>query len=208
MLSEREGSLNQRQELEGVSRIKVGVIGPTNIRKLNQLTGLPVRFLQERARTVGKILAETDCDLWINSDQGMLVGVARGYKESDGKKVVLLYPDKGEPWPKQHSTPYMRYADELRKEENWFWSNYNVIALPDICVCVGRSAGASSELAYIKWDHQFKRGNLKKLVAVRELLIDGILPPEIEVDIRDKVQYIDKAEDLKDFLVSFKSQHP
>lgn len=206
MSPDRNASFNQSQGLEGVSRVKVGVIGPTNIRKLNQLTQQPIGFLLERARTIGKILAEADSELWVNSDQGMLIGVTRGYKESAGKKVVLLYPDKGEPWPKQHTTPYIRYADELRKEENWFWSNYNVTALPDLCICVGRSAGTSSELAYIKWNHQFKRGNLKRLVAVRELLIDGMLPPEIEIDIKDIVQYVEKAEDLKDFLENFKGK--
>ena len=204
MSLERNVNFNQSKELEGVSRIRVGIIGPTNIRKLSQLTERPIEFLLERSRTIGKILAEVNSELWVNSDQGMLIGVVRGYKESGGKKVVLLYPGKGEPWPKQHTTPYMRYADEPRKEENWFWSNYNVTALPDLCICVGRSAGTSSELAYIKWNHQFKRGNLKKLVAVRELLIDGVLPPEIEIDIKDIVQYVEKVEDLKDFLENFK----
>lgn len=154
----------------------------------------------EKAQVIGKILAEKGCELWINSDKGMLVAVGRAYKDFDGKKLVVLYPAKGEPWPKDHSATYIRYADELRKEPNWFWSNYNVATMPDICICVGLSAGTLSELAYIKWNHQLKCGNLKKLVAVRELLREGNLPPEIEVDIRDIVQYIEKAEDFESFL--------
>jgi len=180
--------------------IKVGIIGPTNIQKLSELTRKPKDFLLEKARVVGRILAEMNCELWINSDKGMLVAVARAYKNFGGKKCVVLYPAKGEPWPKEHAMPYIKYADELRKEPDWFWSNYNVVAIPDICICVGLSAGTLSELAYIKWNHQLKCGNMKKLVAIQELLRNSKLPPEIEVDINKVIQYIEKTEDLKKFL--------
>ena len=179
---------------------KVGIIGPTNIPKLSKLMGKPQEFFLEKSKIIGKILAETDCELWVNSDKGMLVAIARAYKDFGGKKLVILYPDKGEPWPKEHSKPYIKNADEIRKELNWFWSNYNVTALPDLCICVGLSAGTLSELAYIKWNYQLKCGNLKKLIGIKELLRDGKLPAEIEVDIKDIVQYIDKTEDLEDVL--------
>ena len=163
-------------------------------------------FLLERAQLIGEILAKTNCELWVNSDKGMIVAVARAYKNAGGKKCVVLYPDKGEPWPKEHATPYIRYADELRKEQNWFWSNYNVVALPDICICVGLSAGTLSELAYIKWNHQFKCGNLKKLLAIKELLRDEIMIPEIEEDIREVIQYVKKVEDLNSFFENFRKE--
>lgn len=184
--------------------IKVGIIGPTNIPKLNKLTGKSQEFLLERARLIGKILAEADCELWVNSDKGMLVAIGRSYKDFGGKKLVVLYPDKGEPWPKEHSKPYIKNADEIRKEPNWFWSNYNVTALPDLCVCVGLSAGTLSELAYIKWNYQLKCGNLKKLIAIQELLRGNSLPLEIEDDIKPIIQYIKKTEDLKMLLDKIK----
>lgn len=184
--------------------IKVGIIGPTNIPKLSKLTDKSQDFFLEKARLVGKILAETNCELWINSDKGMLVAVGRAYKKFGGKKLVVLYPSKGEPWPKEHAKPYIKYADELRKERNWFWSNYNVIALPDLCVCVGLSTGTLSELAYIKWNHQLKCGNLKKLIGIRELLRGNKLPSEVEYDIKAIVRYVKKTEDLRDFLEKFK----
>jgi len=121
-------------------------------------------FFLEKSKVIGKILAETDCELWVNSDRGMLVAIGRAYKDFGGKKLVVLYPDKGEPWPKEHAKPYVKNTDELKKEPNWFWSNYNVTALPDLCICVGLSAGTLSELAYIKWNYQLKCGNLKKLI--------------------------------------------
>lgn len=184
--------------------IKVGIIGPTNILKLSKLTRKPKKFLLEKAQLIGKILAETNCELWINSDKGMLVAVGRAYKKFGGKKLVVLYPDKGEPWPKEHAKPYIKYANELRKESNWFWSNYNVVTLPDLCICVGLSAGTLSELAYIKWNYQLECGNLKKLIGIKELLRGGRLPPEIEEEIKGVIQYIEKTEDLKRFLGKFK----
>lgn len=183
--------------------IKVGIIGPTNILKLSKLTGKPKDFFLEKAQLIGKTLAETNCELWINSDKGMLVAIGRAYKKFGGKKVVVLYPAKGEPWPKEHAKPYIKYCDELRKERNWFWSNYNVTALPDVCICVGLSAGTLSELAYIKWNYQLKCGNLKRLIGIKELLRGGRLPPEIEVDIKEIVQYIETTENLRDFLKKF-----
>ena len=186
--------------------LRVGIIGPTNLPKLSKLTKKPIKLLLNKAQLVGRILAEEGCECWINSDKGMLVAVGREYKKSGGKKLVVLYPDKGEPWPKEHAKPYIRYADELRKERNWFWSNYNVTALPDLCICIGLCAGGLSELAYIKWNYTLKCGNLKKLIGVRELLRNGKFPPEIEADIKNIVQYIDKAEDLKKLLEKFKSK--
>lgn len=183
--------------------LKVGIIGPTNILKVSKLTGKTKEFFLEKAQLVGKILAEASCELWINSDKGMLVAIGRAYKKYGGKKCVVLYPNKAEPWPKEHATPYIKSAHELRKEPNWFWSNYNVTALPDICICVGLGAGTLSELAYIKWNHQLKCGRLKKLIAIKELLREGKLPPEIEIDIHEIVQYIERTEDLKFFLEDF-----
>jgi len=177
--------------------IKVGIIGPTNIPKLSKITKKPKSFFLEKAQIIGKILAEKNCECWINSDKGMLVAVGRAYKRFGGKKLVILYPDKGEPWPKEHTRPYIKYADELRKEKNWFWSNYNVTALPDLCICVGLGAGVLSELAYIKWNYTLKCGNLKKLIVIKELLRDGKLPLEIEADIKDIIQYVGKTENLK-----------
>ena len=180
--------------------LKVGIIGPANIPKISRLTGKPAEFFLNKGEQIGKILAETGYELWVNSDKGMLAKIARSYKKNNGKKLVILYPGKGEPWPKKHAEPYRKYADEVRKEANWFWSNYNVVSIPDLCICAGLSAGGLSELAYIKWNYSLKCGNLKKLIAVKELLRGGKLPPEIEFDIRKISIYINKTEELKQLL--------
>jgi hypothetical protein len=163
----------------------------------------PVGFFLNRAKKIGKLLAEVGCEVWVNSDKGMAESIARSYKKNGGKKLVILYPDKGVPWPNKHAKPYKKYADILRKEPDWFWTNYNVTALPDICICAGLSAGTLSELAYIKWNYQLNRGRMKKLIAIKELLRGRRLPLEIETDIKEITLYINKVEDLKPILNKF-----
>ena len=116
--------------------------------------------------------------------------------------MVVLSPANPEPWPIEHTRPYAESADHLRKEPNWFLANYNVVSLPDLCLCVGLSAGTLSELAYVKWNHQFQCGNLRRIIAIRELLRGGQLPPEIEIDIADMVTYVDQSENLLEILAN------
>lgn len=183
--------------------LKIGIIGPTNIQKLSKLTKKPVSFFIKKAREIGKVLAEFNCEVWVNSDKGMANTIALAYKNSRGRKLVILYPHRPAPWPNKHARPYKNYADKLKKEPNWFWTNYNVVAQPDLCICVGLSAGTLSELAYIKWNYQLKRGRLKKLIAIRELLRGRKLPSEIEVDIKKILVYINKTGGLMPFLEKF-----
>ncbi|MDO8436057.1 MAG: hypothetical protein Q7S82_01555 [bacterium] len=181
-------------------KLKVGIIGPTNIKKLSKLTKKPTGFFLQKTKEIGNLLAEIGCELWINSDKGMASRIGNAYKKNGGEKLVVLYPVKGEPWPNAHAKPYIKYADEIRKEPNWFWTNYNVTALPDICICVGLSAGTLSELAYIKWNYKLKRGNLKKLIAIKELLRGRKIPPEIEVEIKKILVYVDNVRELRQFF--------
>lgn len=192
--------------LKRTMSLKIGVIGPTNLEKLSEITRKPTDFYLERAKAMGKILAETDCELWVNSDKGMIFNTGKSYKENNGKKLVVVYPHKPEPWPQEHTIPYKENADVVKKMSNWFLANYSVVTDPEVCICAGLSAGTLSELAYIKWNCQFKQGNLKKLIAVRELLRDRKLPPEIELDVKDVLIYIEKIEDLKEILSRVKNE--
>ena len=183
--------------------LKIGLIGPTNIQKLSKLTKQPVSFYIKKAREIGELLAKFNCEVWVNSDKGMANIVALAYKKKGGRKLVILYPRQPIPWPNTHARPYKNYGDKLKKEPNWFWTNYNVVAQPDLCICVGLSAGTLSELAYIKWNYQLKRGKLKKLIAIKELLRERKLPPEIEVDIKKILIYINKVGNLKSILAKY-----
>lgn len=185
--------------------VKVGIIGPTNIPNLSQCIGMHEQVILEVLEEIGKTLADLNCEVWVNSDRGTLVEIAKAYKKHGGKKLVVLYPKKGEPWPKGHAEPYKEGADEIREEKNWFMCNYNVISLPDVCVCVGLSPGAFSELAYINWDQRLKCGNIKRLVGIRDLLRDGKFPIEFETELKDFIFYTNSW-GLKDFLKELKKE--
>ena len=177
-------------------RLKIGIIGPTNMEKLVWLTKKSSRFFLEKAESIGKTIAKLGHELWVNSDGGMIRYVAHSYKEHGGKRLVMLYPKKGEPWPNTHAKVYLKHADILSPQRNWFWANYGVVAIPDVCICVGLSAGTLSELAYIKWNYQFSRGNMKRLIAIQELMRGERLPLEIEVEIRHILTYLKKTSGL------------
>ena len=182
-------------------KLKVGIIGPTNMKKLSLLTGKPEEFFLKKAEMEGTILAFHECELWVNSDGGMVSSVAKAYKKAGGKSLVMLYPQKGEPWPNKHAKPYTQYADKLSYQPNWFWANYQVVSTPDVCICVGLSAGTLSELAYIKWNIQFNRGRLRKLIVLQELVRGKRIPLEIEVEVKDILLYLKSTKELKGALI-------
>ena len=183
--------------------LKVGIIGPTNMRKLVKLTGKSEQFFLKKADSVGKMLAAHRCELWVNSDGGMIREVAVAYKNAGGGRLVMLYPKKGEPWPNKHVKSHTRIANKLNRQQNWFWTNYQVVSIPELVVCVGLSAGTLSELAYIKWNRQFKRGNLKRLIVLQELVRGKRIPPEIEVEIKGILVYLKKTEELKRIISQY-----
>jgi len=186
-----------------MNRLRIGIIGPTNIKKISKLTKKSAGFFMKKAEEIGKVLAEFNCEVWANGDKGMVSTVALAYKKKGGRKLIILYPHQPSPWPNKHVRLYKKYADKLKKEKNWFWANYNVVSQPDLCICVGLSSGTLSELAYIKWNHQLKRGKLKRLIAIKELLRERKLPPEIEVDIRKILIYVNRVKDLKRILAKY-----
>lgn len=177
-------------------RLKIGIIGPTNMGKLIHLMKKSRGFFLQGAEAIGRALAQLDCELWVNSDGGMINYIARSYQRHGGKRLVMLYPKKGEPWPNTHTKVHLRHADALSPQRDWFWANYAVVTIPDVCVCVGLSAGTLSELAYMKWNCQFSQGNTKLLIAIQELIRRGRLPLEIEIEVRHILTYVKKANGL------------
>lgn len=183
--------------------MKVGLIGPTNLLNLSKYIGKPVGFLKNRSAVIGMEIAKAGAGLLINSDKGMIMNTALAYKKNGGKNLTILFPEKGEPWPNNHAKIFAKHADSLAKEGNWFWTNYNVVSLPEVCVCSGLSAGTFCELAYIKWNIQFRKGRLKKVVVIKELIRNQKLPIEFETEFKKTLVYIDKAEDLGQFFANY-----
>ena len=171
--------------------------------KLQRLTRKSLGFFLERADMIGSAIARFGCELWANSDSGMINHIARSYQKHGGTKLVMLYPKKGEPWPNAHARTLLKHADILSPQRDWFWTNYAVVTIPDVCICVGLSAGTLSELPYIKWNCQFSRGNMKRLIAIRELIRGERLPLEIEVEVRHVLSYVKKTQGLVEVFKKF-----
>ncbi|MDP4007190.1 MAG: hypothetical protein Q8P55_01155 [bacterium] len=181
--------------------MRIGVIGPTDMRQLAQFLGRSQEVLAERGALVGQILAGLGEELWVNADGGMLYAVAQSYKEHGGKKLVMLLPRRGQLWSIEHAKPFAQIADELRRPSSWIAANLEVVSTPELCVCVGLSAGTMSELSYIRWNIELGGGNLKTLVAVRELLRGGEVPPEYKSVLAPVLRYVQAVEGLREVLV-------
>lgn len=179
----------------------VGIIGPTDLRKFSFLLGKPLEFLVERAVRVGEILAENGCKLLANSEDGSMVfEVACAYKKHGGTEFILVTPRRPTPWPLAETNASRAVADSIEEFQDWYRANHAVVSRPTIVVCVGLSAGTLSELAYIKWDDQFQRGSLQKLVIIRELMREEELLPELAINIAPLVEYIGVVEELDQVL--------
>ena len=183
----------------------VGVIGPTDMSLQAQLVNSSQKVLAERGALVGRILAEAGEEVWMNADGGMLEVVAESYKQHGGKKLVMLLPsEESDDWPIQHAEPYAELADELRRPRNWRDANLEVVSEPEVCVCVGLSAGTMSELSYIRWNIELReKSNLKVLIAVRELLRGRELPPEYESVLAPVLRYVQTVEELRPVLKEY-----
>ena len=108
---------------------------------------------------------------------------------------MVLVPGRADPWPNDHAWAYTRIADRVKKLKSWYRANHVVVSEVDVCVCVGLSAGTYTELGYAKWGEEFKRGTLKRLLVVQELIRGGKLPPEFSRKFGPVLRYI-AAEEL------------
>ncbi|MBI4217427.1 MAG: hypothetical protein HY603_01370 [Parcubacteria group bacterium] len=176
--------------------MKIGVIGPTDLKTLAVNLGQSEDWVRERIDLLGKMIAEAGHELWVNPDGGVLAAVANAYKAHGGSHLVMLVPMAADPWPNDHTHIHAQIADEVRKLPSWFHANYAVVSEVDICICAGRSVGTFSELAYARWDEKFKTGVLQKLFAVRELLLEGKLPYEYSQKFGARLHYVDTIEGL------------
>ena len=106
--------------------------------------------------------------------------------------------------PIDHSKPYAKIADELRRPKDWFAATREVVSEPELCVCVGLSAGTMSELSYSRWNIELlEKRNLKVLIAVRELLRGRELPPEYESVLAPVLRYVQTVEELRPVLEEY-----
>ncbi|MBI2577694.1 MAG: hypothetical protein HYV77_02520 [Candidatus Wildermuthbacteria bacterium] len=190
----------------------VGLIGPTDIEATGRHLEVPPEFLLEHAQKVGRAIAAVtrrySIELWFNSDRGMLLEVARAFKEAirgdtTRGKLVMIAPRNPYPWPADHAWDYIGEADEVEWVSDWFQANYQVVSRPRVCVVVGLSGGTGTEIGYAGWDARFGTGNLELLVVIRELVRGGNLPPELVERIPTSMLLYAGAEEVERILLEF-----
>lgn len=184
--------------------MKVALIGPTNMQKLSTIIGKSVADVESLARDVGKVLAQSKCQLVVGFNySGMIKLVGDEYKK-DGSKLEMLYTENNADWDTDIYKKHLQDADIKTKKASWHDLLLSLVSDVDVVLCAGLSAGVLGELAYMKWNFQESKGNVKKLIGVKELLRNGEFPPEIQYDL-NKMIVISSVKELDKILKSHKS---
>lgn len=184
--------------------MKVALIGPTNIQKLSTIIGKSVADVESLARDVGKVLAQSKCQLVVGFNySGVIKLVGDGYKKHGGK-LEILYTENNADWDTVIYMKHLQEADVKTKKGSWHDLLLSLVTDVDVVLCAGLSAGALGELAYMKWNFQESKGKVKALIGVKELLRNGEFPPEIQYDL-DKIIIISSIKELDKILKSHKS---
>ena len=165
--------------------MKVSLIGPTNVEKLSKIIGKPIEEIEKIARQVGETLAKNDCELVVIFNySGLIKIVGNSYKQAGGK-LEMLYTENDYDWDTDIYMKNLDEADLKVKKPSWHDVLLGLVTDSDVVVCVGLSAGGLAELGYMKWNYQDKKGKVKKLIGVKELLRNDEFPPEISLDMKD-----------------------
>lgn len=157
----------------------VGLIGPTNLKRISEASGIPERVYRDVGFEVGSAIAHCRATLAIVPDRGIAVTGMRGYGEAQGAWTIGLVP-KGGPSDTVATANCVENAvvcDEILDGFTWHHQHAAICELSDLLVCVGLSCGTIAEIAWTKW----VRG--PRVLAMRETI--SAIPKEIlaETDI-------------------------
>jgi hypothetical protein len=162
--------------------MKISLLGPTNLKKFSKLTGLSQEQIEDYAANLGELIAKNHLQLMVFFNySGMLKLVGDSYKRHGGK-LEMIYTENDYDWETKCYVEDLRQADILTKKDSWHDMILHIVSEPDIVLCAGLSSGVFAELGYMKWNHQDKRGRVKALIGVKELLRGHAFPPELEYD--------------------------
>ncbi|MCD4694352.1 hypothetical protein K8R62_03270 [bacterium] len=165
--------------------MKISILGPTNLNKFSKITGKSSEEIENIAKSIGKIIAENNHDLVVVFGYaGMLKLVGDSYKENNGK-LEMLYTENDYDWETKIYMKYLEEADIKTKKESWHDMLLSLVKDSDLVICAGLSAGVFAELGYMEWNHQENKGNVKKLIGIKELLKNEEFPPEISLDMNN-----------------------
>jgi hypothetical protein len=185
--------------------MKVSILGPTNMKKFSKIMELPEEDIESKARVIGRILAKHDCEVYITFNyEGMAKLIGDAYKQNNGKLKMLFTKD--ESWiHTEKLLENLKEAEETIEYADWHEITAHIVSDSDVVICCGLSAGVFLELGYMKYNVQFEKGKIKSLICIPELIRDGKLPPELEVEL-DKILDVVPIADLDKFLEKMKKK--
>lgn len=192
---------------ESKNAFSVSLLGSTNLPKFSAITGLGMDKIASLAETTGKAIAKNSATLTVVFNYaGMLKLVGDAHKTAGGT-LRMLYTEKNgsDDWETSPYEPHLKEADELKNLPSWHHMLLSLVSDAGIVVCAGLSAGVFAELAYMKWNAMEKRGRVKKLIGVKELLRNGEFPPEIATDLQSLIEIV-PAEELANALALWKNR--
>ncbi|MBN9080631.1 MAG: hypothetical protein BGP04_20380 [Rhizobiales bacterium 62-17] len=167
----------------------VGLIGPTNLRRISEASGIPERTYRDLAYEAGRTIAECGAMLAVVPDRGIAVTGMRGYRDAHGPWTIGLVPDGGpsDTVATPNCVENAAACDEILDGFTWHHQHAAICELSNLLLCVGLSCGTMAEIAWTKWVHG------PRVLVLRETI--SLIPKEILAE--TDVVFIDDLKALK-----------
>lgn len=175
--------------------MKVSILGAHDISKIIRNSKISEKELEELLENLGKFFAENGDELIIIPVPGVIYKIAKAYKKYKGKKIIGLVPSKDKRYGIEHIKETIPVADEIKEIDSWYDANGEIVALGDICVCVGFSGGVMTEISFLKY-HKKYFNNKTKLI-IFENTVSKRLHKEIEEDLKKDLYYVNSFEEFE-----------
>jgi hypothetical protein len=168
----------------------IGLIGPTNLHRISQASGIPEDRYRDAAYGAGRVIARTNAILTIVPDRGVAVSGMRGYREAQGAWTVGLVPAGGpsDAVATPNCLENSAACDEVIGGFTWHHQHAFICEFSNLLICVGLSCGTIAEIAWTKW----VRG--PKVLIMRDTLtsIPREIAAETDIDFVDTIDELEK----------------
>lgn len=167
----------------------IGLIGPTNLKRISQASGIPENRYRDAAYHAGRAIARMNAMLTIVPDRGVAMSGMHGYREAQGAWTVGLVPAGGpsDSVATQNCLENSVACDEVIDGFTWHHQHAFICEFSNLLICVGLSCGTIAEIAWSKW----VRG--PKILVMRDTL-SGI-PKEILAE--TDVEFVNSIDELE-----------
>ena len=179
----------------------LGLIGPTNLQRISQASGIPEQRYRDAAYGAGRVIARMGAILTIVPDRGVAVSGLRGYQEAQGAWTVGLVPEGGpsDAVATPNCLENSASCDEVIGGFTWHHQHAFICEFSNLLICIGLSCGTIAEIAWTKW----VKG--PKVLVMRQTLtaIPKEILAEIDVDFVDTIAELEtKVAEILPFKTS------